>query len=68
MNHSTYASMHVYIHMHVHGIPKQEDPNLTYKGQITNKTWKQRLKSIKLDQDKSILCKQNKETEAKRLD
>ena len=37
LHHSTCASMHVYIHMHVHGIQTNQDPN-RQKRDKTNKT------------------------------
>ena len=56
--------------MHVHGISikdKKRNPNLTCEGQTTNKHGRQRLIGMKTGQNISILCKQNKETEAKRV-
>ena len=58
-------------HMHVQSISKKErkrNRNLTCEGQTTIKHERQRLIGMKTRQNRSILCKQNKDTEAKGLD
>ena len=47
-------------YMHVHDISKKtlkRNPNLACEQQTSNKTWRQRLIRIKLDQDRCILNK-----------
>ena len=56
--------------MHVHGISKKEkkrNPNLPCEGKTTNEHGRWRLIGMKTRQNRSILCKQNKETEAKKV-
>ena len=57
-------------HMHVHGISKKEkkrNPNLPCEGKTKNEDGRRRLIGMKTGQNRSILCKQNKEIEAKRV-